>query len=227
MGDNEGDFNMDIQASLRTKFGKSEKKKLKKEGLTPGIIYGSENEPLAISFDPRTFEKIFRKKEAGVNTIVNIVIDGDKKTTERVMTHIVDRNAISRNIEHIDFIRVDEKRELTATVPIVLNGSAPGLKTGGMLIQKIYSLKVRCLPSNIPNSIDIDMSKLELGEFIRVKDYDTKEQFKFLINDNNETIVRIASPRKIEETEGSEGNEAENTEVKEASSENEKPSEKT
>jgi large subunit ribosomal protein L25 len=187
-----------LKTKERTTFGKSSTKKLRYQGLIPAVIYGEDKEAIHVVFELRDIQHLFRTEENGRNTIIELEIETKKETKkETVLTYQMQNNAITRTIEHIDFIRISDKTKIRATVSVELEGSAPGIKLGGVLIHQLREVVIKCLPQNIPSSIKVDMSKLDINDFIKVKDLNLGEIS--LITSLDDTIVRIAAPRTLVE----------------------------
>ncbi|RAP38935.1 50S ribosomal protein L25 [Candidatus Marinamargulisbacteria bacterium SCGC AAA071-K20] len=197
-----------LEALVRQEKKKNKVKKLRAEGMIPAILYGLKKEAISLSLKRSEVLKVY-KTEFGTNVIIDLnITDGTKNNKEQVLTYNLEVDAITNSIKHIDFIRVDENTKVKAHIPIKLIGSAPGLKMGGVLIQKTDSLYVHCVPSKILTEIEVNMSEQEVGDFIRVRDLDLGEII--ILTNPDETIVRIASPRTQveEEEEGAEAAEA-------------------
>ncbi len=186
---------MELTAKKRSKTGKSENKRLRKEGQIPSVIYGLDKESTAISLTRTELEKLYRDSKSK-NTIFTMMFDD--KTTEHVITYRIDRDALSLKITHVDFLRVDDNAEIKVTIPIVYEGIAPGTKMGGVLVKKMDKLDIKCIAKRIPHHITIELGSLGLGQSIRIKDIQTGDKFKILSQSEN-TVVFIDSPRNTED----------------------------
>lgn len=186
-----------LKSKQRESLGKSSTKKIRLEKLTPGVIYGMNQENRHVVIDSRDLDRIFRSEKKGRNVTMQIEIESPdgKVDHEHVMAYQIQRNALTRNLDHIDFIRVTDNVKVRASVPIILEGNSPGVKMGGILVQKLRQLVIKCLPQAIPEYIAVDMTKLKVNDFFKVKNlqFDGIE----IISNVEDTIVRIAAPRNL------------------------------
>jgi large subunit ribosomal protein L25 len=170
----------------RTLFG-NQAKKLYREGLTPGIIYGNVKEPIAVEFLVSDFLKLY--KAAGENHVVDLNVDGGK--TIPAIIHDLDIHPVTRKLRNVDFKAVDLKKKTTAEVPVVLVGIAPVVKTmGGLVVIKLPQVEVEALPEKLPESIKVDISKLlTLDDNIFVKDIIIDGDFVILEDQDLPVVV--------------------------------------
>jgi large subunit ribosomal protein L25 len=185
-----------LAVNKRTLLG-NQAKKLHREGLTSGIVYGNIKEPIAIQFLVGEFAKLY--KIAGENHVVDLEIDG--KTIPAII-HDLDINPVTRKLRNVDFKAVDLKKETTAYIPVKLEGIAPVVKNfSGLVSIKISELEVSALPEKLPEVIIIDISKLEtLDDNIFVKDIISTGEFKIL-DDPELPVVVVETESKEEEVE--------------------------
>ncbi len=187
-----------LEVELRSDLGKNKVKKIKEKGLVPGIVYGENKENIPVIFDPRFLQKLYRGLY-GSNLIINLKIKNDKQTTEEnVVAYDISRDALSQKIIHVDFLRLNMEKPLHTHVPLILKGNAPGTKLGGILIQKLSQLDIRCLPDLIPEMIEVDISNLGLDDAIKARDLELDERIEVLTNSDS-TIVQVEIPKKAEE----------------------------
>lgn len=182
-----------LQAKKRTTEKHSNLTKLRNEGEIPGIIYGSKVENTAISLNEANFLKTIR--EVGRNGVISLDIDGE---TYNVVLNEYDSDPIKRGIVHVDFLAVDLSKAISAPVRVSLVGEAAGVKDGGVMQQALHELTVTAKPNDIPTSIDIDVTDLQVGDTITVGD--VKGYDKIEINhEQEEVIASILAPRQEEE----------------------------
>jgi large subunit ribosomal protein L25 len=198
-----------LESAIRKERGSNQSKQLRKKGIIPGTVYGLKQEPLSVSVDEKLLEKLF-KNDYGTNIVFDLVINNDgKEIKEKVISYVIERNAISRRIISIDFLRVDDKKTIKSSVPVNLCGNSPGLKMGGVMMHNIREVSIESLPQNIPTSVDIDVSTVSLGEFIRIKDIASNyADFKILTSEM-EVVLKVAVPRAAAVEETAEEGEAE------------------
>lgn len=187
----------------REKTGKGVARKLRQKGLVPAVLYGKGKEPQVLVVDPQEV----RNYLAG-NTIFDLEIEGLGKETALIKE--VQRDAISGDIKHIDFLHITLDEKVTVTVPVTLVGDAPGAREGGVVQQLLWEMEVQCLPLEIPESIEVDISNLSVGESLSVSDVKAAEGIEILTSPE-EVIVTVALPAATggEATEGEEVTEPE------------------
>ncbi|HEO8421936.1 50S ribosomal protein L25/general stress protein Ctc [Niallia sp. FSL W8-0635] len=191
-----------LQAKKRTTDKHSSLTKLRNEGEIPGIVYGSKVENTAISLSESNFLKTIR--EVGRNGVISLDIDGE---TYNVVLNEYDSDPIKRAIVHVDFLAVDLSKSISAPVKVSLVGEAAGVKDGGVMQQALHEITVTAKPNDIPPSIDIDVTDLQVGDTITVGD--VKGYGKIEINhETEEVIASILAPRQEEEISTGEQQEA-------------------
>jgi large subunit ribosomal protein L25 len=183
-----------INVKSRTLYG-NQAKKLYREGLTPGIVYGNIKEPISVQFSVKDFSKLF--KEAGETHVIDLIIDEGKSIP--VIIHALDIHPVSRKLRNVDFKAVDLKKVTTAEVPVILTGVAPAVKEfAGLVSIKLEEIEVEALPEKLPESIIIDISSLKtLEDNIFVKDIIIVGDYKIL-SDPDQAVVVIETETKEE-----------------------------
>ncbi|WP_096186150.1 50S ribosomal protein L25/general stress protein Ctc [Evansella halocellulosilytica] len=177
-----------LQAAKREDRRGSRLNKIRKQGGVPGVIYGKSfgNEPVTV--DEIVFIKTLRKQ--GKTGVFKLDIDG--KQTD-VMIYDLQYDRIKNEIIHVDFYAVDMKSKMSADVPVHIVGDSVGVKNGGVLQHAVYELSVEALPADLPEAIDVDVSKLDVNDSVQVKDLKAGAKFEFN-NDPEEVIVSILPP---------------------------------
>jgi large subunit ribosomal protein L25 len=176
----------------------------RREGRVPGVLYGPHAEPVHFTLDQRDVRPLVHTAE---NYRVSLKVDGD---AHDCMLKTVDYDPVSSMPAHVDFIAITRGEKLTITVPVVLVGSAPGVRDGGDLVQPLHELEVRCLPADIPGHIDIDISELHIGESVSLGEISVPNVE--IHGDPTQPIVLVAGKKAEvveEEVEGLEEGEAE------------------
>lgn len=206
----------------RVRMGKSGARAIRKEGNVPAILYGKGEDPLALVINPGDLKEAL-STEAGENTLLEIVIENDSDKVKKLsLLREIQYDYLTSKPIHFDFQTLDVKKKITVTVPVIINGRAKGVKEGGILEEVHREISVECLPTNIPNSFEIDVTELEVGQSIHVSALEVEEGVSIL-NDLGDTIVSVQAPRvekvttTAEEEEG-EGEEGEGTEATEETS---------
>src|SRR5512137_632909 len=181
-----------LKAEVREGFGKEKAKKLRVKGTIPAIFYGPRTKSIPITVDPKALGKTLQT-EAGENVLIDLDIhEGDQSNRHVVMLKDLQVDTLKRTILHADFYEVAMNVMVTVEVPINLVGKPEGTKMGGILEQVARMLEVQCLPANIPNRIDVDVTSLMIGDSIHVGDLQV-ENAKVL-SDRTLTIATVVPP---------------------------------
>jgi len=175
---------VNIEAQKRESFGKKNTNKLRKEGLVPAIIYGGDNNT-AISVTPKAVKSLVYTPDF---KLAEIDVDGEKNKC--ILKDIV-FHPITDEIVHIDFLRVIPGTPIKVEIPIGFKGKSPGVKEGGKLIPQMRKVKVKTDPDALVDKVFVDISSLNLGGSVRVRDIDFPE--------NMEVMTTIATPVAIVE----------------------------
>lgn len=194
-----------LTAVVRDGRGKNEARRLRQSGQIPAVVYGGESaDGVAVSVDPNALLKIFHS-ESGVNTIIALSLNGVKAS--QVLVKEFQLDPISHELLHVDFYRLAMDKALTVTVPVVLRGEPVGVKQQGGLIDFIHrEVQVECMPTEIPEHIDIDVSHLEIGHGVRLREVSSGVSWS-AVSDADTLLVHVIAP-KVEEEEEAEAEEA-------------------
>ncbi|MDQ0220899.1 50S ribosomal protein L25/general stress protein Ctc [Peribacillus cavernae] len=166
---------------------------LRGNGEIPAVVYGSENNSTAISVNGADFHKTI--KEVGRNGIISLDVHGK---THNVMLTDYQKDPLKNEIYHVDFLIVDMSAELEAQVRVNLVGEAKGVKDGGVLQQSLHEVSVSARPKDIPETINVDVTELQVGDVITIDDM--KKGYKISINhEDEEVIASVLAPRQEEE----------------------------
>jgi len=191
-----------LEAKIRENKGKGYAKKIRREGLLPSVLYGPEVETLPLQVQTRELEKIINK--AGERALIKLKVDGKEYMT---LIREIQRSPVKGEILHADFYQVSLKEELETQVPIVFVGESPGIKEGGVLQHLLRELDIKCLPTKIPEHIEVDISGLGIGDSVTVGDLKVSEDIEIL-NDPDTVIasvVAVSAAEVEEEAEDAEG----------------------
>ncbi|MFN8549585.1 MAG: 50S ribosomal protein L25 [Candidatus Eisenbacteria bacterium] len=161
---------VEMAAEARTAERKGGARKVRAAGKIPCIIYGSGGESLPIAIDMPLFEQVMR--HASENVIVDVKLKGQESRDLKAIIKEVQRDPRNARVLHIDFQHIDMTKKVRLHVPVVLKGTAHGVKEGGVLEHVMRTLEVECLPTEIPNEIAIDISALDRGQSIHIRDLD-------------------------------------------------------
>lgn len=186
---------MAVQAKLsaepRERTGKGWNRKLRASGRVPAVVYGHGEDTRSVSLNAHELDRVFDTIHIE-NTIIELAIDGESAPV-RVLVREVQRHAFRADVLHVDFYQIHAGERLTLEVPIRVTGQAPGVKAGGMLQQSLDELEVRCLPDQIPEVFELDVSGLEIGDSLHVSDIVLPEGVESLV-DAERTICSVVPP---------------------------------
>jgi large subunit ribosomal protein L25 len=186
-----------LNAEKRDGTGKGVARKLREAGRVPAVIYGRELDTMHLSLDAHEAELLFRSISVD-NTIVELNVKGEKGSFQTLIREI-QSHPFKPLLIHVDFLRIQKGVAVDVDVPIHLIGIPLGVKnSGGVLEQIMNELPVKCVPSKIPESIDIDVSHLDINESFHVYDLDFEEGVVVTV-DEKRTICAVAIPKIIEE----------------------------
>jgi large subunit ribosomal protein L25 len=163
----------------------------------PGVVYGREDrQSVSIAVDPRALSRILHS-DSGMNTLITLKLDKDAPA--RVLIKECQLDPIRRELLHVDFYRVAMDRAVTVTVPIVLKGEPAGVKQQGGLLDFVHrDVEIECLPGEIPEHLQADVSELMIGQAIRLRDLLTGVQWK-PVSDPEMLIAHVIAPKAEEE----------------------------
>src|SRR5437660_12410774 len=166
-----------LNAKDRSERGKNAARRLRREGMVPAVIYGGEGDNVAVAVDPKALQKVLRS-EAGRNAILKLDIAG-KSANAILKSWQVD--PIKETFLHADFYRIAMDVAIRVTVPVAVKGEARGVKVdAGILELVIREIEVECLPGDIPERIDVDVSDLGINQSLRVSDIPAPAKVKVL-----------------------------------------------
>jgi len=192
-----------LEVTLRGKSGKTGARKTRNEGNVPGVLYGKGLEPVSITVNPAALKQAL-STEAGENTLLDVNYkDGDKTVSRLSILSDAQYDFLTNKPLHFDFHALDVNKKITVNVPVKITGKAKGVKEGGILEEILREIPVECLPKDIPNSFEVDVTDLEIGHSIHVEVLKTSDQIT-LLKDDSEAIVTILAPKLSDAEEGGE-----------------------
>ena len=181
-----------VSAKGRSERGKNAARRLRREGMVPAVIYGGKGENLAVAVDPKALQRVLRS-EAGRNTILKLDIAGHGAANAILKSWQVD--PIRESFLHADFYRIAMDVAIRVTVPIHVVGEARGVKVdAGILELVVRAIEVECLPGDIPEHVEVDVSELMLHQGIRVRDIPQHPKWK-PVTDQDAMIVHVIMPK--------------------------------
>ena len=221
-----------MTAEARTGRGKNEARRLRRCGKLPAVVYGGEDSAgIPVTGDPKALLEIFHS-ESGVNTLIDLSVVGGK--SGQVLVKEFQVHPTRNELLHVDFYRLALDKKITVSVPIILKGESLGVKQQGGLVDFIQrDVQVECMPTEIPEKIEVDISELMIGQGVRLHEVSGDLPWS-PVTDPDTLLVHVIAPKVEEEKEdeeaaegevdGVEGGEAEEAE-KEKSGESESSSE--
>jgi len=184
---------VDLAVHVREETGKGPARRFRQKGLIPAVFYGSDMETVALAVDKTDFRKTVQGK-GGENVLINLTLLGKKELGPQVaMVCDMQMEPIRQEVLHVDFKKIDLKVKVEVAIPIELVGKAEGVKSGGILQQIERELEVRCMPLEIPDRIEVDVSILEIGDSIHIKDIAVPEGTEVL-SSGEKAMVTVLSP---------------------------------
>ena len=189
-----------LEATARETFGKNEARRTRKSGRVPAVVYGATSEGASqdatpIAVEPRALLKILHS-ESGANTLISLKLGGGGDA--RVLIKEFQIDPVTHALLHADFYRVRMDRAIHVTIPVTVKGEPKGVKQQGGLLEFIRrEIEIECLPADIPEHVEIDVSELMLHQGVRVRDIATNPKWK-PVSDADLMLVHVIMP-KVEE----------------------------
>lgn len=179
---------IDLTATIRTEIGKGAARKTRKSGLVPATVYRDGANATLLTIDPRALQLGF-EKTGNPNTLVNLKFDD---TSKMCLVKEVQRHPVSGVIRHVDFYNVLDDQQITVNVPVKAVGKAKGVAMGGKLRVIRRNLTVQCRPGDIPETIQVDVTNVDVGEFLKASTIPAPQNCKFVIASdfNVATVIR-------------------------------------
>ncbi len=159
--------NTSLKAATRARSGSGRLKQMRREGWLPSVIYGKGIESLNLKVDAKTFNDIL-VNSSSENIIFNLDIEG--QGVRLAFLQSLQLDPLSGKTLHVDFRSIDDKTEITAPVPTHLNGESKGVKAGGLVEQYVHAIEILCLPADLPETLEVDISHMEIGESLHIGD---------------------------------------------------------
>jgi large subunit ribosomal protein L25 len=186
-----------LEATRREVFGKNEARRTRRAGRVPAVLYGArgdsdKREATPISVNPRELLKILHS-ESGANTLISLKLAGQGDT--RVLVKEYQLDPVTHDVLHADFYRVAMDRVIQVTIPVTVHGEAKGVKQQGGVLEFVRrEIEIECLPGDIPEHVDIDVSELMLHQGIRVRDIATDPKWR-PITEGDAMLVHVIMPK--------------------------------
>jgi len=181
-----------ISGSLRENVGKRDAKELRYEGKVPAVLYGGEKQ-YHFSVSAADLKSLVYTPDVH---FVDLDLDGQKF---QAVVQEMQFHPLNDLIRHIDFLELNESKEVSMNIPVILIGTSPGVRAGGKLVQKLRKLRVKALPANMPQQIEVSLTPLEVGKSVRVDQI--KIENARVLNNGDDTIVSVIMSRALRQAE--------------------------
>lgn len=183
-----------LKVQPRSDTGKGPARRARAAGQVPGVLYGRDLDPSPVSVPTKEMLRAL-STEAGLNVLINLQVEGSSPSL--TMLREVQRHPIRGDLLHVDFVKVDRDVKIQADVPVHIVGDSRGVKEGGVVEHHLWELKVESLPSDVPPGLEVDITRLGLGEHFRVENLTIPDGVEIL-NAEEEIIVSVVEPQVIE-----------------------------
>ncbi|HYU56801.1 MAG TPA: 50S ribosomal protein L25 [Actinomycetota bacterium] len=195
-----------LETKPREGHGKGVARKIRARGAVPAVMYGRDTTPVHIEVDARDLFHVLHT-EAGMNVLIDLRVNGERHLT---LARDVQRDIVRGQFLHADFLKIAHDEKITVDVPIALTGESAGVKEGGVVEHHLWELRVECLPTDVPQSIEADISALAIGDALKVEDLKLPVSVTVL-TPLEESVVAVVPPPilKLEEEEVAEAVEGE------------------
>jgi len=199
---------IELKTNIRTTTGNGPARRLRQKGQIPAVLYGPGTESVPLSVNISDIDRILKKGRIGQALLNLVILNNEETSTKTVMVKELQHHPVSRDFLHIDFYEVAMDRKIMVNIPVTTIGKAKGVETGGILQIVRRELEVQCFPLDVPESIEIDITDLDVGDSIHLGDIARQSKIEFLY-DENITVVTVVTPKIEEEEEVVEEAEAE------------------
>lgn len=180
---------VELKAEPRSEAGKGPARRLRAQGKVPAVLYGPEVETQRVSVDARQMWHALHT-DAGANVLINLAVDGETYLT---LPREIQRDIVRGTLLHVDFLRIRRDVAIQVDVPIHLVGESVGVKEGGVVEHHLWELKVEVLPTDVPESLEADISALAIGDSLHVSDLSVPDNVT-VITPLEETLVSVVPP---------------------------------
>ncbi len=218
---------INLAAQVRKTTGNGPARELRREGRIPAILYGPKTDPIMLSVDNKELEQIVKKSSIG-SVLLKLEIKNGQTSARSAMVKELQTHPVTGQFLHVDFYEVDLTRKINAMVPVTVTGKSQGVEDGGILQIVRRELEVFCLPTAIPEAIEVDISELEIGDSIHVQEIALPSDVE-LPEDIDFTVITVLAPKveveAVEEEELVEGEEVAEEGAPEAAEGEEAPAE--
>lgn len=187
---------LELKATTRSAAGNGPARRLRRQGKIPAVLYGPKTASLPLVVDVKELETAL-KEGSVAQSIFNLNIENGEKRSVKAMIRELQQHPVSGSLLHADFYEIDMSRKLRVMVPVVTTGVPAGVDRGGLLQIVRREVEVLCLPTDIPEAIEVDVSDLDIGDSLHVEDLVQTGKYEIPF-ESNFTVLTVVSP-KVEE----------------------------
>lgn len=199
---------VELKANIRQASGSGASRALRSAGRLPAVLYGPTTDPILISLDVKEFETSLKQGTVGLS-IYNLSIQNGNITTKSVMIKDLQIEPMSRAFLHVDFYEIDMDRKIKVNVPVVTTGKSKGVELGGIVQIVRRELVVECLPNEMPDKIEIDITDLDIGDSVHVEEVHLEGNVEIPADVNFTVLTVLSAKLDLLEEEVEEGEEGE------------------
>jgi len=184
-----------LEVVLRAGRGKEAARRVRREGRIPAVLYGRKTQTYHLAVKPEDLKKILTSG-AKENTLIGLKVSGpgsDQVGTPVVMVKDLQVHPLTQSYLHADFYAIAMDEKIEVDIPIRLVGKSEGVKLGGIQQLAMREIRIRCLPTEIPSFLDVDVTALQIGDSLHVRDLTPPEKFEF-VTDRNHTVASVVPP---------------------------------
>ena len=183
-----------MPVQTRAEQGKEQVGRLRRiEGMLPGVLYGHKQKPLLFKAETLSLERALSK--GGSNAI--FMVQFADEVPQRAIVREIQYHKVRGEILHVDLLRIDPEERLRVSVPIISQGTPEGVRAGGGLQQSLQAVDIECVVAEMPSSIEVDITNLQVGDSVQVRDLLGREDR--IVSDPDRTIFTVLAPRVVEE----------------------------
>lgn len=189
----------DLKVTQRNTFGKGSARALRRQGLIPAVLYGPKRDSMSLTLSPLDLDEIY--KNSGTERVVlNLIIKNGGAKNATVMVKEVQASPVTNKYVHIDFYEISLDEEVVVKVPVEVTGKSKGVERGGFLQVVRHKLEISCLPSDMPDNIEVDVTSLDIGDSVHIEDIELGDKIKLLAVPGL-TVLTVVAPTVEEEEE--------------------------
>ena len=190
---------VNLNASMRSQFGKGAARTLRRAGLTPAILYGSQNEPMALKLETKPFTQTLLKLQRRNAVITLNIKNNDDESKKTVILKEIQVDPVLDTLKHADFLEIALDSPITLSVPVKYSGTAEGVESGGVLFISRDKVSIKGLPMDIPDFFEVDVTSLQLNQHITCQDLTIPENIT-LLEEEDLVCAGITLYTEVEET---------------------------